>query len=219
MSVEFCGGTHLTRTSQAGLFKIVGQENVAKGVRRVTAVTGRRAVDYVEEMSEIVGDLTTRLNCSLPELPKRIESLQEEVKKLQKQLQKGAAGDLNSAADKLLADAKDLKGAKLVVGELPEAPVEAMRGQVDRLRQKAGSALIVLGWKKEDGSPQLVVGVSEDLVKRGIKSNDVIKPVAEVIGGKGGGPPHLATAGGKDGNKLADALAKAVELGTALLTK
>jgi alanyl-tRNA synthetase len=219
MSVEFCGGTHLTHTSQAGLFKIVGQENVAKGVRRVTAVTGQRAVDYVEEMSEIVGDLTTRFNCSLPELPKRIESLQEEVKKLQKQLQKGAAGDLNSAADKLLADAKDINGAKLVVGELPEAPVEAMRGQVDRLRQKAGSALIVFGWKKEDGSPQLVVGVSEDLVKRGIKSNDVIKPVADVIGGKGGGPPHMATAGGKDGNKLADALAKAVELGTSLLNK
>jgi alanyl-tRNA synthetase len=219
MSVEFCGGTHLSRTSQAGLFKIVSQENVAKGVRRVTAVTGQRAVDYVEEMSDVLGDLAGRLNCSPAELPKRVEALQEEVKKLQKQLQKGAAGDLNSAADKLLADAKDIKGTKLVVGELPEAPVEAMRGQVDRLRQKAGSSLIVLGWKKEDGSPQLVVGVSEDLVKRGIKSNDVIKPVAEVIGGKGGGPPHLATAGGKDGNKLSDALTKALELGVMLLSK
>jgi len=94
-----------------------------------------------------------------------------------------------------------------------------MRAQIDRLRQKAGSALIVLGWKNDDGTPGLAVGVSEDLVKRGIKSNDVIKPVAEVIGGKGGGPPHLATAGGKDGNKLSDALAKAVELGSSLLNK
>lgn len=219
MSVEFCGGTHLARTSQAGLFKIVSQENVAKGVRRVTAVTGQRAVEHVEQMSDVLGDLTARFNCSPAELPRRVEALQEEAKKLQKQLQKGAAGDLNSAADKLLADARDVKGAKLVVGELPDAPVEAMRGQVDRLRQKAGSALIVLGWKKEDGSPQLAVGVSEDLVKRGIKSNDVIKPAAEVIGGKGGGPPHLATAGGKDGNKLSEALSRAVELGTALLNK
>jgi alanyl-tRNA synthetase len=219
MSIEFCGGTHLSRTSQAGLFKIVSQENVAKGVRRVTAVTGQRAVDYVEEMADVLGDLTGRFNCSVAELPKRVESLQEEVKKLQKQLQKGGASDLNAAADKLLADARDFKGAKLLVGELPGAPVDTMRAQIDRLRQKAGSSLIVLGWKNDDGSGGLAVGVSEDLIKRGIKSNDVVKPVAEVIGGKGGGPPHLATAGGKDGNKLSDALAKAVELGSSLLNK
>jgi alanyl-tRNA synthetase len=219
MSIEFCGGTHLSRTSQAGLFKIVSQENVAKGVRRVTAVTGQRAVDYVEEMADVLGELTGRFNCSVAELPKRVESLQEEVKKLQKQLQKGGATDLNAAADKLLADAREIKGAKLIVGELPGAPMETMRAQIDRLRQKAGRSLIVLGWKNEDGSPGLAVGVSDDLVKKGIKSNDVIKPVAEVIGGKGGGPPHLATAGGKDGNRLSDALAKAVELGNSLLNK
>jgi alanyl-tRNA synthetase len=219
MSVEFCGGTHLSRTSQAGLFKIVGQENVAKGVRRVTAVTGQRAVDYVEELSDVVSDLTSRFNCALAELPKRVESLQEEVKKLQKQIQKGGAGDLNAAGDKLLADAKEIQGAKLIVGEVPGAPIDAMRGQIDRLRQKAGSSLIVLGWKNEDGSAGLIVGVSDDLIKRGIKSNDAIKPVAEVIGGKGGGPPHMATAGGKDGNKLAEALAKALELGGSLLNK
>jgi alanyl-tRNA synthetase len=219
ISIEFCGGTHLSRTSQAGLFKIISQENVAKGVRRVTAVTGQRAFDYVQEQSSVLGDLTGRFNCSVEELPKRVESLQEELKKLQKQLQKGAAGDLNSAADKLLAAATEVKGAKLVVGEVPGAPVEAMRGQIDRLRQKAGTALIVLGWKNEDDTAGLAVGVSEDLVKRGIKSNDIIKPVAEVIGGKGGGPPHLATAGGKDASKLSEALTKAVEFGKALLGK
>lgn len=219
MSVEFCGGTHLTRTSQAGLFKIVSQENVAKGVRRVTAVTGQRAFEQVQEMADVLAELTTRFNCSLEELPKRVESLHDEAKKLQKQMQKGAAGDLNSAADQVLAKSTEIKGAKLVVGEVPGAPVEAMRGQIDRLRQKAGSSLIVLGWKNEDGTPGLAVGVSEDLTKKGIKSNDVIKPVAEIVGGKGGGPPHLATAGGKDGSKLSEALAKAVELGSALLNR
>ena len=94
-----------------------------------------------------------------------------------------------------------------------------MRGQIDRLRQKAGSSLIVLGWKNEDGTAGLAVGVSEDLVKKGIKSNGIIKPVAEVVGGKGGGPPHLATAGGKDASKLPEALAKAVELGKAVLSR
>ena len=219
MSVEFCGGNHLTRTSQAGLFKITAQENVSKGVRRVTAVAGVRAVEYVQEMSDIMGELTGKLNCSLEELPKRVQSLQDELKKLQKQLQKGSAGDLNSAADKLLADAADVKGARLIVGEVPGGPVDAMRAQIDRLRQKAGSALIVLGWKSDEGAPGLAVGVSEDLVKKGIKSNDVIKPVAEIIGGKGGGPPHLATAGGKDAAKLGDALKRAEELGRQLLSR
>src|SRR5262245_56751148 len=219
MSVEFCGGTHLSRTGQAGLFKILSQENVAKGVRRVTAVTGQRSVDYVQDMSDVLGELTGRFNCSVDELPKRVESLQDEVKKLLKRLQKGASGDLNSAADKLLADAKEVKGAKLIVGELPTAPVDAMRAQIDRLRQKAGSSIIVVGWKNEDGTAGLAVGASDDLVKKGIKSNDVIKPVAEVIGGKGGGPPHLATAGGKDANKLSEALTRAVQLGTELLNR
>jgi alanyl-tRNA synthetase len=219
MSVEFCGGTHLSRTVQAGLFKMVSQENVAKGVRRVTAVTGQRAVDLVQEMSDTLGDLTSRFNCSVADLPKRVEALHEQVKTLQKQLQKGTTGDLNSAADKLVAGAKEVKGSKLIVGELPPAPDEAIRGQIDRLRQKAGSALIVLGWMNDDGTAGLAVGVSEDLTKKGIKSNDVIKPVGEVIGGKGGGPPHLATGRGKDGNKLPEALAKAVELGKQLLER
>jgi alanyl-tRNA synthetase len=219
MSVEFCGGTHLSRTAQAGLFKIVSQENVAKGVRRVTAVTGQRAVDHVQEMSDMLDMLTARFNCSLIELPKRVEVLQEQVKALQKQLQKGSTGDLNSAADKVLADAKDVKGAKLVVGEVPSGPIDVMRGQIDRLRQKAGSSLIVLGWKNEDGSAGLAVGVSDDLIKKGIRSNDVLKPVGEVIGGKGGGPPHLATGQGKDGNRLLEALTTAVETGTRLLER
>jgi alanyl-tRNA synthetase len=182
-------------------------------------VTGQRAVDYVEEMAAVLGDLTGRFNCSVAEVPKRVEALQEQVKALQKQMQKGTAGDLNSAADKLLTGAKEVKGSKLIVGEVPAGPVDAMRGQIDRLRQKAGSSLIVLGWKNDDGTAGLAVGVSEDLTKKGIKSNDVIRPVGDVIGGKGGGPPHLATGQGKDGNKLPDALAKAVELGKQLLER
>jgi alanyl-tRNA synthetase len=153
------------------------------------------------------------------ELPKRVEALQEQLKTLQKQVQKGTAGDLNSAADKVLAGAAAVNGSKLVVGELPGAPVDAMRAQIDRLRQKAGSSLIVLGWKNDDGTAGLAVGVSEDLIKKGVKSNDVIRPVGEVIGGKGGGPPHLATGQGKDAGKLPEALAKAVELGRSLLSK
>src|SRR5207253_6910755 len=92
-SVEFCGGTHLTHTGQAGFFKIVSQEGVAKGVRRVTAVTGRKAVDEVQRLSSLVSDVSGRLNCKPEEIAGRVEALQEEVKKLQSQLKKGTAGD------------------------------------------------------------------------------------------------------------------------------
>ena len=219
VSVEFCGGTHLNRTSQAGLFKIIGQENVSKGVRRITAVTGTGAFEYVQKATSILGELTSKFNCGVDELPKRVETLQEEVKKLQKQILKGSSGDLNATADQLVDKAETINGVKLVVGEVPGGPVEVMRTQIDRLFQKSGSCVIVLGWKNEDGTAGLVVGVSADVIKKGIKSNDMIKPVAEVIGGKGGGPPHLATAGGKEANKLSEALSKAVQLGKELLQK
>jgi alanyl-tRNA synthetase len=219
VSVEFCGGTHLQRTSQAGFFKIISQENVAKGVRRLTAVTGQGAFLYVQKATSVLSDLTTKLNCGVDELPKRLDSLQEEVKKLQKQLQKGSAGDLTSAIDQLVANAREVQGVKLIVGEVPGAPLDAMRSQIDRLFQKCGSCLIVLGWKNEDATAGLAVGVAADVIKKGIKSNDIIKPVAEVIGGKGGGPPHLATAGGKEANKLSEALSKAVQLGSDLLQR
>ncbi len=104
-SVEFCGGTHLHHTGQAGFFKIVAQELVGKGVRRVVAVTGREAVATVQRLSAVVDDLTGRFNCQPEDLPRRVEVLQEEVKKLQAQLRKGAASDLAGAGDRLLAQA------------------------------------------------------------------------------------------------------------------
>src|SRR5450755_568600 len=165
-SVEFCGGTHLNHTGQAGFFKIVGQELVGKGVRRVTAVTGREAVATVQRMSSLLDNLSARFNCKPDEVPARIESMQEELKKLQTQLKKGAAGDAASAADKLLAEAQDFGGVKLIVGEMPAAPTEQMRTQMDRLRQKAKSCVAVLGWV-EDGKVGLMAAVTEDALKKG----------------------------------------------------
>jgi alanyl-tRNA synthetase len=205
-SVEFCGGTHLRRTSQAGLFKIVSQEAVGKGVRRLTAVTGPRAVAEVRKMTAVLDELTEHFRCSPEELPARVENLQEEVKRLQHQLRKGTVTDLTGAADKLLAEAPEVNGAKVVVGEMPAGSVEAMRQQVDRLRQKAGSSVIVLGWKDDEGKVPLLVAVTNDLVAKGIKAGEIIRPVAEVVGGKGGGKPELAQAGGKDAAKLPEAL-------------
>jgi alanyl-tRNA synthetase len=210
-SVEFCGGTHLTHTGQAGFFKIVSQEPVSKGVRRVTGVTGRGAVQAVQQLASVVDDLTARFNCKPEDVPKRVEAMQDEIKKLQGQLKKGVAGDLNSAADKLIASATSVNGAKVIVGEMPPAPSEQMRSQMDRIRQIAKSAVVCIGWV-EDGKVQLMTAVTDDLTAK-IQAGKLVGEVAKAVGGKGGGPPRLAQAGGgNDPSKLADALALAKKL-------
>jgi alanyl-tRNA synthetase len=217
-AVEFCGGTHLTHTGQAGFFKIVSQEPVSKGVRRVTAVTGRQAVKTVRALASVVDELTRTFNCKPEEVPARVAALQDEIKKLQQQLKKGAATDLQSAADKLLAAASDVNGAKLLIGEMPAGPAEPMRQQVDRLRQKAGSAVVVLGWPTEDGKVQLMAAVTDDLVKKGLHAGKLVHQVAKVVGGGGGGKPTMAEAGGKDPAKLGEALQLARKLVSEQLT-
>jgi alanyl-tRNA synthetase len=204
-SREFCGGTHLDHTGQIGYFKIVGEEGIAKGVRRLTCVTAREAVAAIQKEDHILAELTTRFRCKPEELPARIESLQEEMKKLQQQLRKGAATDLQGAADRLLAEAVEVHGAKLIVGELPAGPEEQVRQQVDRLRQKSGSAVVVVGWS-EDSKVQLIAAVTEDLTKKGLHAGKLVGQVAKVVGGGGGGKPIMAQAGGKEPTKLAEAL-------------
>jgi alanyl-tRNA synthetase len=204
-SREFCGGTHLEHTGQIGFFKIASEEAVGKGVRRLTCVTARAAVSAVQQEDAILADLSARFRCNPAELPARVESLQEEIKKLQQQLKKGAAGDLQAAADSLLGAAAEVNGARVVVGEMPAGPDEPMRQQVDRLKQKAGSGVVVIGWA-DDGKVQLIAAVTDDLVKKGLHAGKLIGQVAKVVGGGGGGKPSMAQAGGKEPAKLAEAL-------------
>jgi alanyl-tRNA synthetase len=217
-SREFCGGTHLDHTGQAGFFKIVSEEGIAKGVRRLTCVTAREAVAAVQKEDAILASLTDRFRCKPEELPARVDSLQEEIKKLQQQLRKGAATDLQGAADKLLASAEEVNGAKVIVGEMPTGPEEQMRQQVDRLRQKASSAVVVIGWA-DDGKVQLLAAVTEDLVKKGLHAGKLVGQVAKVVGGGGGGKPTMAQAGGKEPEKLSEALELAKNLAAEQLSK
>jgi alanyl-tRNA synthetase len=204
-SREFCGGTHLEHTGQIGYFKITAEEAVGKGVRRLTGVTAREAVKTIQREDTILAELSARFRCKPAELPARVESLQEEIKKLQQQLKKGAASDLQGAADALLGRAGEVNGAKVIVGEMPAGPDEPMRQQVDRLKQKAGSGVVVVGWA-EDSKVQLIAAVTEDLVKKGLHAGKLIGQVAKVVGGGGGGKPNMAQAGGKDPARLPEAL-------------
>src|SRR5262249_43750886 len=192
---------------------IVSQEAVGKGVRRVTGVTGRVAYTELQNRNAVLDELTSKFQCRPEELPSRIEGLQEQVKKLQDQLKKGAAADLAGVVDKLIDEAPTVHGAKLITAQLPVGTTaDAVRTQIDRIRQKCGSAFIVFGWTEDEGKIPLIAALTADLVKKGLKSGDVVKQVAAVVGGSGGGRPDMAQAGGKDASKLPDAIKRAGEL-------
>jgi alanyl-tRNA synthetase len=217
-STEFCGGTHLDRTGSIGLFKIVGEEAVGKGLRRITAVTARQAVDTLLQEEEVLGELTGQFKCQVTDLPKRITALQDEIKKLQQQLKKGTSHDLGMVADKLLADAMVVEGIKIITGVLPEGVAdEAVRTQIDRLRQKAGSCVIVVGWPVSADKVTLIAAATDDTIKYGVHAGKLVGVAAGIVGGKGGGKPTLAAAGGKDPSKLEEALNAAQTEAAAML--
>ncbi|WP_439628988.1 alanine--tRNA ligase [Gemmata sp.] len=219
-SVEFCGGTHMPRTGLIGYFKILSQEGVAKGIRRITAVTGKPAYDDVQNRSAVCDELAGTFQCHVEELPRRVAVLQDEVKKLQAQLKRAEAAQLTTVIDTVIADAPTVGGAKLIVSQLPAGTsVDAVRTQIDRIRQKNPSAFVVFGWTEDEGKVPLIAALTNDLVKKGMKSGDIVKQVATIIGGSGGGKPDMAQAGGKDASKLPDALKKAADLGRELLAK
>ncbi len=218
LSTEFCGGTHVPRTGLVGYFKLLSQEGVAKGIRRVTAVTGRAAAAEVERRNIVVDDLSARFQCLPEELPVRVEALQDELKKLKAQAKRAAAASLGGVIDGLVAAAPSVGGAKLIVGQLPEGTTnDAVRTQIDRIRQTNPSAFVVFGWA-EDGKVGVVAALTNDLVKKGLKAGDVVKQVAAVVGGSGGGKPDIAQAGGKEPAKLPEAIQKGEELGRTMLS-
>jgi alanyl-tRNA synthetase len=215
-SVEFCGGTHLKYTGQAGFFKIVSQEGPSKGVRRLTAVTGPEAVRWVQRMAATLDGLAERFHSKREDVPALVDSLTDENKKLQQQLEQMTAALLQTVADGLFAAAEPVNGSRVIVGQLPGGAIEQVRQQVDRLRQKAGSAVVVLAWV-EGEKVQIIAAVTEDLVKKGGHAGKLVGKVAEIVGGKGGGKPTLAQGGGVDPAKLPQALALARELAGAAI--
>ncbi len=216
-SCEFCGGCHVDNTSDIGSFMITREESVATGVRRITAMTGRELNKMLYNQSRLVNELCVMLKAKSEELPTRVSTLLEDNKKLKKQLKKGAAGDLKGVVEKLFSSAEELAGAKVVIGELPEAGVDAIRSQLDWIKQKAKSSVAVLGSASEDGKVMLFVSVTDDLIKKGVKAGDIVKTIAPIVGGGGGGRPQMAQAGGKQPEKIGEALAKAKELISDLL--
>jgi len=203
-SRELCGGTHVQRTGDIGLFTIVAEGGVAAGVRRVEALTGDNSLAYVQNMEGALGGVAGTLRVLKPEVPARVNALLEQVRGLEKELD-ALKGKLASAqGDELVARAVDVAGIKVLAAMLPGADAKALRETMDKLKDKLKSAAIVLA-TVDGGKVQLAAGVTADRMGR-IKAGELVNFVAQQVGGKGGGKPDMAMAGGTDPSRLAAAL-------------
>ncbi|MFN5290626.1 MAG: alanine--tRNA ligase [Planctomycetia bacterium] len=216
-SVEFCGGTHLDSTNQVGMFKIISQESVGKGIRRITAVTGKEAWEEFKKTSALIESLSGKLGCNITQLGTKLDSLLEEIKSLKKNVSKGQGSDLAGEMDKLLEKAKIIGTSKVIAGKIPAASSDQIRIHLDRIRQKAGSSIVLVAWDDE-GKVGLMISVSDDLQAKGIEAGKLISEIAPAVEGKGGGPKGMAQAGGKNPSKIPDAINKAMELATSKLS-
>jgi alanyl-tRNA synthetase len=204
-SRELCGGTHVQRTGDIGVFKIVAESGVAAGVRRVEAVTGDNALAYLQGLEQRLDEVAAELKVGSAEVPQRVAALLEQVKSLEKELAALKGKLASSQGDELLARAVDVGGLKVLAATLDGADAKALRETMDKLKDKLKSAAIVLA-AVEGGRVQLAAGVTADHTAR-IKAGELVNFVAQQVGGKGGGKPDLAMAGGNDASKLAQALA------------
>jgi len=213
-SKEFCGGTHVDRLGVIGGFKIIKEESISAGIRRITAMTGRSLVDYLEQRSDTVDQLSRKLKVPAEDLTDRVTQLVRENKKLSKEIKKASqkgGSDIMAQAKKLLKKSEKVRQSQVIVGQVSETHVEQARQAIDMLKTKASSAAVVLGFAS-DGKAMLLAGVTDDLIKKGLKAGDIVRQIAPIIGGGGGGRPQMAQAGGKDPAKLDEALKQAAEM-------
>ncbi len=205
-SRELCGGTHLESTGQVGLCKILSEENVAAGVRRIVACTGRRALQHVRESEKLLKELQVSLKSPQPQdLPRRVSQMQEELKRLKTELAQYTRASVADRAAELLSHAEAVGETQVLCWRLENVDRETLREYADQLRQRAGSLALLLA-AEIDGKVALLAAVSKDLVKRGVKAGDCVREAAKVVGGGGGGRPDLAEAGGKDVSRIDEAL-------------
>ena len=208
-SKEFCGGTHVTRTGDIGFFKIVSEGGVAAGVRRVEAVTGLNAMTFVQALDARMTDVAGALKIPQTEVTTKIAQIQDHVKALEKEVAALKSKLAAAAGGDLLSKVVEKDGVKFLSAEIEGADAKALREMVDQFKNKLGSGVVLLGSKSPDGKVALCAGVTADLVGN-FKAGEIVGKAAAIVGGKGGGRPDMAMAGGVDGAKLGEALATLV---------
>ncbi|OOC59439.1 alanine--tRNA ligase [Paenibacillus ihbetae] len=210
-SIELCGGCHVDNTSRIGIFKLLGESGIGSGVRRIEAVTGRHAYEYLEGQLDLLKQASSLLKSNIADVPKRIEGLNQQLKELARE-NESLQGKLGAIEASQLTDkVKQVGEVQLLAAEVQAGGMDGLRSIADELKGKLPSAIIVLGSKAGE-KVNFVVAVPQDLVKQGYHAGKLVKEVASVCGGGGGGRPDMAQAGGKDASKMAQALQRAEEL-------
>jgi len=213
-SREFCGGTHVDRLGFIGGFKIIKEESISAGVRRITALTGSALTSHLEKAGDVVDELSAMLKVPSESLVERVDQLLKDNKKLAKELKTAArqsGSDAMAEARKLLEKSEKIGETSVVIGQLSTTSIEQSREAIDMLKKKAKSTAIVLGFD-DDGRATLLAGVTDDLVAKGLKAGDIVREIAPIVDGGGGGRPQMAQAGGKNPKKIDEALARAGEI-------
>jgi alanyl-tRNA synthetase len=214
-SRELCGGTHVQRTGDIGLFKVVGESGVAAGIRRLEAVTGQNALAYLQQLEVTVGAAAAALKAPVAELAARLDQVLDHSRALEKEVAALKGKLASSQGDEMLSQAIDLGGVKLLVARLDGADAKTLRDTMDKLKDKLKTAVIVLGVVDGD-KVQIAVGVTADTTSK-VKAGELVNFVAQQVGGKGGGKADLAMAGGSDPARLSLALASVAAWVTAKL--
>jgi alanyl-tRNA synthetase len=204
-SCELCGGTHVKRTGDIGLFKIIAESGVAAGIRRVEAVTGEGALAYVQQQERQLQQVADAVKAQPQEAAERILQILDNAKILEKELARLKSKLASAQGDDLVSQTVDCNGIKVLAAQLEGADAAALRETLDKLKDKLKTAAIVLA-AVADGKVSLIAGVTSDLTNR-IKAGELVNMVAQQVGGKGGGRPDMAMAGGTQPEHLAAALA------------
>jgi len=217
-SKELCGGTHLSNTGQVGLCKVVSEENVAAGVRRIVALTGKKALDRVRENEALLKEIAIAVKSGQPQdVPRKLQQLQDELRDARKALAAQASQSIAGAVDDLINNAEEVDGVKVITHLATGLDRDGLRELADKLRGKAGSAAVLLG-AEIDGKVALLAACTKDVIAKGCKAGDCVREAAKIVGGGGGGRPDLAEAGGKNAEKIPDALTKGAEVFRAALS-
>ncbi|MBN6186452.1 alanine--tRNA ligase [Aneurinibacillus sp. BA2021] len=204
-SLELCGGCHVNNTAEIGLFKIVSEAGIGAGTRRIEAVTGRMAYEYLNKQLQTLKSIADELKTSVANVPYRIESLRGEMKAMERENESLRAKLSNMEASSLTDQVENVKGVQVLAAKVNGVDMDNLRTMVDELKAKLGSGIVVLGSVKDD-KVNIVAGVTADLVKQGLHAGKAVKEVAMRCGGGGGGRPDMAQAGGKNPAQLPEAL-------------
>ena len=204
-SLELCGGCHVQNTAEIGLFKIISESGIGAGIRRLEAVTGKGAYEYMNSQLELVKEAASLLKTNIKEVPEKVGQLQNQVRKLQRENESLAAKLGNMEAGSLVDDVVKVNDVAVIAKKVNVAEMDSIRGLVDTLKNKLGTGIVVLG-AVNNGKVNIVAGVTNDLVKDGYHAGKIVKEVATRCGGGGGGRPDMAQAGGKNPDELQAAL-------------